>query len=49
MGVPVIEHELATLTAVEMYIGQKQLAFVETWASSKAAREMAARVLERAR
>lgn len=49
MGVPAIEHELASLIAIEMFIGQKKLAYVETWAESKVAREMAAKVLSRAR
>ena len=49
MGVPAIEHELATLTSIEMAIGHKRLAYVETFGSSKAARALAAKVLARAR
>lgn len=49
LGVPAIRHELAGLLAVEMAIGGKRLAYVETWAPFEAARGLAEKVLARAR
>jgi hypothetical protein len=49
LGVPAIEHGLGGLLAIEMAIGQKKLAYVETWAPPATARALAEKVLARAR
>jgi len=49
LGVPAIRHELAGLLAVEMAIGGKRLAYVETWAPFEVARGLAEKALARAR
>ena len=49
LGVPAIEHELAGLRSVEMFIGNKKLAYVTTWAASEPTRALAEKVLARAK
>lgn len=49
MGVPAIRHELAGLQAIEMVIGGKRLAYVETWGSAEVAKALAEKVLARAK
>ncbi len=48
-GVPAIEHELAENRSVEMYVGPRRVVFVTTWVAAGPTRELAKKVLARAR
>ena len=48
-GVPAIDHELATMRSIEMQLGHKRVAYVSTWGESGPARDLAKKVLARAR
>ncbi len=48
-GVPAIEHELASNRSVEMYVGPKRVVYVTTWVAAGPTRELAKKVLARAR
>ncbi len=48
-GVPAIEHELASNRSIEMYIGPKRVLYVTTWVAAGPTRELAKKVLARAR
>ncbi len=48
-GVPAIEHELATNRSVEMYIGPKRVVYVTTWVAAGPTRDLAKKVLARAK
>jgi hypothetical protein len=49
LGVPAISHEVAGLLTLELAIGGKRLAYVETWAPLATARALAEIVLARSR
>lgn len=49
LGVPAIRQELLGRLSIEMAIGQKKLAYVETWAPYETARPLAEKLLARAR
>ncbi len=48
-GVPAIDHELAGMRSIEMQIGHKRVAYVSIWGDAGPARELAKKVLARAR
>ncbi len=48
-GVPAIEHELASNRSIEMYVGPKRVVYVTTWGAAAPTRELAKKVLARAR
>lgn len=48
-GVPAIDHELAGMRSIEMQIGHKRVAYVSIWGEATPARDLAKKVLARAR
>lgn len=49
LGVPALMHELATLYNMEMWLGDRRLAYVSVWESEDAARTLGEKVLARAK